>query len=133
MPGGRPVFACCDLAGGSKPPLCPIWLSCAYVGGMDWSTILVAIPQVADAADSPSEWRQVPLVRVEPFRIFAGSGFLPLFGTNQSGVAGCLAFASNPRGGAFSMQWLFVPATKVAKEIFKSCFPPGRQVGIAAT
>ena len=70
VPGGRPVFACCDLAGGSKPPLCPIWLSCAYVGGMDWSTILVAITQVADAADSPSEWRQVRLVRVEPFRIF---------------------------------------------------------------
>ena len=50
---------------------------------------------------------------------------------DQSGVAGCLALADNPRLGSFGL-WPFVPATNVAERISKSCFPPGRQVGIVA-
>ena len=81
--GGRSALASASTTGGSIPPLCLTWLSCAIVSGKGLANILFGHGQLHNATGRSFARRRVQLgSRRTLLALWAGSGFLPLFGTN---------------------------------------------------
>ena len=112
MSGGRSALASASTTGGSIPPLCLTWLLCAFASGKGLANLCLAmvscmVQRKVLRKEAGATWFAENLVSTLGWLWFSAFVWHKL-----TGVAGCLAYANNPRLDTFGL-WPFVPATNV--------------------